>query len=109
MDYTMIGGAVNLASRLEGAADPGAILISDKTEALIRSEVLCKEHGQIQVRGIARPVQTFEIIALAENVSDAMQPLQHAGEVRGRSTPGSSYMQRPEPHLSGPRSKKQIN
>ena len=28
MDYTIIGGAVNLASRLEEEAPPGAVLIS---------------------------------------------------------------------------------
>jgi class 3 adenylate cyclase len=38
MDYTMIGGTVNLASRLEHEAPPGGVLIS--TYALVKDHVL---------------------------------------------------------------------
>src|SRR6516164_6982388 len=36
MDYTMIGGTVNLASRLESHAELGGILLSHETYALIK-------------------------------------------------------------------------
>jgi class 3 adenylate cyclase len=36
MDYTIIGAAVNLASRLEAAAHPGTILIAHETWSLVR-------------------------------------------------------------------------
>lgn len=62
MDYTIIGGTVNTASRLETAAEPGQILISYETYVLVRDEVDCEEHGQIEVKGIAYPVKTYTLI-----------------------------------------------
>lgn len=62
LDYTIIGGGVNLASRLESAAAPGAILISYETYALVKDEIACEEHGQITVKGIAYPVTTYQVI-----------------------------------------------
>jgi PAS domain S-box-containing protein len=38
MDYTMIGGTVNLASRLEHEAPPGGVLISFETYALVKEQ-----------------------------------------------------------------------
>ncbi len=62
MDYTIIGGGVNLASRLEKAATPGEILISYETYALVKEEIDCREHGDVTVRGIAYPVATYQVI-----------------------------------------------
>jgi PAS domain S-box-containing protein len=62
MDYTIVGSAVNLASRLEHNAPPGEILISYETYAHIKDEVDCKEEGQITVKGIAYPITTYRVI-----------------------------------------------
>ena len=58
MDYTIIGGTVNTASRLESATSPGDILISYETFALIRDQIHCEEQGEVEVKGIAYPVAT---------------------------------------------------
>jgi class 3 adenylate cyclase/HAMP domain-containing protein len=68
MDYTIIGSGVNLASRLEGAATPGRILISYETYAMVRDLISCESRGQIQVKGIAHPVDTYEVIDAFENL-----------------------------------------
>jgi class 3 adenylate cyclase len=64
MDYTVIGGAVNLASRLEHEARPGGVLISFVTFAHVKDEIQCDERGHIQVKGIAYPVATYDAVAL---------------------------------------------
>ena len=69
MDYTIIGGTVNLASRLEHAARPGEILISYETWAQVKQEVSCEERGQLSVRGIAHPVGTYQVIDLYESLA----------------------------------------
>jgi class 3 adenylate cyclase/HAMP domain-containing protein len=71
MDYTIIGGAVNLASRLEHEAPPGGILISYETYAHVQDEVRCEELGRIQVRGIGHPVATYRVVDLHESLSEA--------------------------------------
>jgi PAS domain S-box-containing protein len=62
MDYTMVGGTVNLASRLEHEASPGGILVSFETYALVKDEVRCEDRGAVQVKGIAQPVATYAVL-----------------------------------------------
>jgi class 3 adenylate cyclase len=62
MDYTIIGGGVNLAARLETNAEPGEILISYETFAHVQSEIHCEERGQISVKGLAYPVATYRVV-----------------------------------------------
>jgi class 3 adenylate cyclase/phosphoglycerate-specific signal transduction histidine kinase len=68
MDYTIIGGGVNLASRLEAAATPGDILISFETYANVRDRIHCEERGHISVKGIAYPVATYQVVDAYENL-----------------------------------------
>jgi adenylate cyclase len=68
MDYTIIGGGVNLASRLEAAATPGEILMSYETYANVRHQIHCEERGQISVKGIAYPVATYQVVDTYENL-----------------------------------------
>jgi PAS domain S-box-containing protein len=67
MDYTMVGGTVNLASRLEHEAPPGTVLISFETYALVKDKVRCDERGQVQVKGIAEPIATYVVAGIRQN------------------------------------------
>jgi len=69
MDYTIIGGAVNTASRLETLAEPGQILISSETFAHVKDEFHCEKHGEEKVKGIAYPVVTYLVNNSYENLS----------------------------------------
>jgi class 3 adenylate cyclase/HAMP domain-containing protein len=62
MDYTIIGGNVNLASRLETAADPDSILISHETYSLIKHEIECVAAGEIPLKGIPQPVRAYKVL-----------------------------------------------
>jgi class 3 adenylate cyclase/HAMP domain-containing protein len=69
MDYTIVGGGVNLASRLETSATPGEILISYETYAHVKDKIRCEESGPINVKGIAYPVETYRVIDLYDNLA----------------------------------------
>ena len=69
MDYTIIGGAVNLASRLESAAEPGKILISRETWSLVKDAVIAEEIPPLTLKGFGRPLQVYELLGLRESVA----------------------------------------
>ena len=71
MDYTMVGGTVNLASRLEHEAPPGGVLISFETYANVKDRIVCEERGRVQVKGIAQPVATYSVVALKQDDAPA--------------------------------------
>ena len=62
MDYTIIGGEVNLAARLEGVSIPGGITLSQETYALVKDLVTTEELEPITVKGIRRPVTPYRVL-----------------------------------------------
>jgi class 3 adenylate cyclase len=61
LSYTIIGGEVNLAQRLESNADVGGILMSYETWVHVQDMVEAEPRGAIQMKGIARNVQTYAV------------------------------------------------
>lgn len=62
LDYTIIGRGVNTAARLESHAASGQILISYETYALVADEISCEAKGEIEVKGLAYPISTYQVI-----------------------------------------------
>ena len=62
MDYSAIGQTTHLAARMEQLADPGSILLSADTLRLAEGYVEVKSLGPVPVRGLAEPVDVFELI-----------------------------------------------
>ena len=52
MDYTIIGGEVNLASRLQSHAEPGGILLSHETYSLVKDKVVAEEQDADRGQGL---------------------------------------------------------
>jgi PAS domain S-box-containing protein len=75
MDYTIVGGAVNLASRLEHEAPPGGVLLSYETYAHVSGDVMCEEKGHIRVKGIAYPVAIYRVVGEKPEPVSASAPV----------------------------------
>src|SRR6266498_1300898 len=58
------GDAVNVAARLEQAAQPGEILIGDETYRLTRAAVEVEEVEPLQLKGKAEPVEAHRLLSL---------------------------------------------
>ncbi|AYC33584.1 adenylate cyclase [Pseudomonas cavernae] len=77
MDYTIIGREVNLASRLESAAEAGEILISHEAYSLVKDVIMCRDKGQITVKGFTRPVQIYQVVDFRRDLGATSSYLEH--------------------------------
>jgi len=78
MDYTAIGDTTNLAARLQTAAEPRMVLISEATQRLVRGFFRLAPGRRLEVKGKSDPVTAFEVCGL----SDTTTPMAIA-EARG--------------------------
>jgi adenylate cyclase len=62
MDYSAIGDTTNLASRLQGIAEPGTILVSESTSRLVEGYVRLEALQPVQVKGKTEPVPIYKVI-----------------------------------------------
>jgi adenylate cyclase len=61
MEYTIIGREVNLAARLEQAAEPGEILISSETHALVQGEIGADARDPVMAKGFSEPIPVYAV------------------------------------------------
>jgi class 3 adenylate cyclase/tetratricopeptide (TPR) repeat protein len=60
------GDAVNVAARLEQAAEPGEVLIGAETLALVRETVDVGEERPLELKGKSEPVAAYPLVAVHE-------------------------------------------
>lgn len=66
-ENTAMGEAIALAARMESAAEPGTVLVSDNTYELIKNTFHWKSLGKITVKGVSRPIAVYRPLAMRGN------------------------------------------
>lgn len=72
---TPMGEALAVAARMETAAEPGTVLVSESTYRLVRAQFEWMELGQIMVKGISHPIQVYRPLGVKPG-SDTVQDTQ---------------------------------
>jgi class 3 adenylate cyclase/DNA-binding Lrp family transcriptional regulator len=60
-DYTVLGNEVNLAARLSDRAEPGEILVSDRTMMKAQEIVSGEVVDEVTFKGVARPIRIYSL------------------------------------------------
>ena len=82
-----LGDAVNVAARLEQAAEPGEILIGEATYRLVRDAVVAEAVGPLALKGKAEPVPAWRLLEVVPGA-------------RGWSAPARLAARRPRRELA---------
>ncbi len=75
MDYTAIGDTVNVASRLEGAAKPGQILVSPSAYDMLKDVVSFTEIGTIPLKGKEKGLMVYQIDSINDPTEEEKRSL----------------------------------
>ena len=62
LDYTVIGDVVNTAQRLQSAAAPGQIMISEQTYEKVKESFSCRKVGEVSLKNKAKPMNVYEVM-----------------------------------------------
>jgi class 3 adenylate cyclase len=70
MEYTIIGAEANLAARLQSIAEPGEIVMSYETYALVSDIVSAHPLPAITMKGISRDVVPYSVDSIADSSAE---------------------------------------
>ena len=62
--YSALGDTLNVAARLQGLAQPGTVVISEPTRALVANDVEVRPIGPAELKGRSEPVEVYEVVAV---------------------------------------------
>jgi class 3 adenylate cyclase/tetratricopeptide (TPR) repeat protein len=63
MDYTAVGDTTNVAARMQQAAEPGHVLISEATHRLVSGYFEARDVGELSLKGKAAPVHAWDVMS----------------------------------------------
>ena len=69
------GDAVNLAARLEQAAEAGQVLLGATTQRLVKDAVLVEEVGALDLKGKSAPVKAFRLLEVLPDTAGHLRNL----------------------------------
>jgi adenylate cyclase len=77
--YKAVGFAVNVAARLQTEAEPGTVVAGFRTYALVKESVKAESRPPMTIKGAARPVEAWEILAIVDD-PDSEVPVERLPE-----------------------------
>jgi class 3 adenylate cyclase len=80
-NFSALGDTTNVAARLQTYADPGSVVIGERTYELVRDVAEVRHLGAPELKGKSLPIEVYELIALRSG--------QESAEVR-RTAPAES-------------------
>ncbi len=69
------GDVFNTAARLQGAADPGSIVVSRAVERMLRGQVELESIGALELKGKAQPVDAYRVVELGARTARVETPI----------------------------------
>jgi class 3 adenylate cyclase len=77
-EYTALGDAMNVAARMQAAANPGAVLITASTHRLVANAFETEDIGEIEVKGKTEAVHAY-LVRAPKAVPGRRRGLERAG------------------------------
>jgi class 3 adenylate cyclase/tetratricopeptide (TPR) repeat protein len=82
--YTVIGDAVNVASRLQTSASPGTITVGERTQRATSSSIEYLPLEPLELKGKAQPVTAWRALGLLEQHTGGARNLRREAPMVGR-------------------------
>ena len=79
--YTTVGDQVGMAQRMESAAPPGGVMLSESTARLVEEAADLGERQMVRIKGSTDPVPAYQLLAMARRLG---LPTPHASTLVGR-------------------------
>ena len=74
-EYTVVGDAVNVAARLQGAAPVGGVLVGRQTSRTTGKGIDYRSLGPLRLKGRAEPVDAWEVLSVDEQEGRRSAPV----------------------------------
>ncbi len=95
MDYTAVGDTTNVAARIQSAARPGEILMSDSARRLSRGYINVEALPPAMVKGKSEPIELYRVIGVGTRRSpiemiEGQRPTPFVGRTRDLAVLGEA-------------------